>query len=254
MDAADPVRNLESSANQENQPDKSDQLGEGDLKEQNNYAERLRQMRVAARARFGKKQNQENTANVQDNQLNQLNESQINGPEKKDSFGDRLRKQIGKQAMDRLGLTRKNEIEQEGVNGSTKYDRYAERLRQMRAAARARLGLEDKEKNVLAKRSAIRKYKRIKNLIRTIKISSAAGTTMGDIFVSMWTFILTAHGELIYSKFFNKKYPIANWEKWLVIMVDIFILFLFFGLSVLIYIAIKIISGDWEEIIKGVIN
>ncbi|MDP1709337.1 MAG: hypothetical protein Q8L21_00415 [Candidatus Komeilibacteria bacterium] len=119
----------------------------------------------------------------------------------------------------------------------------ANRLRQIQAQARARMKLAEQAESKSKIQGAVDKYKNIKKIIQAVKIASAVGTSIGDIFVSLGMFIITAHGELIYAKFINKNYPIASWEKWFVVVVDIIIILMLTGLFVLIYKTIELLDS-----------
>lgn len=67
------------------------------------------------------------------------------------------------------------------------------------------------------------RYKQMKRLIRVIKIASAAGSSLGDIFFSLLVFFLTLNGEFLYAKV-NRNYPFDTIDKtifiagWLLIL------------------------------------
>lgn len=120
-------------------------------------------------------------------------------------------------------------------------------LREKRKEQEAKAGVEEEAKEgripgLSQYRSARNKYKRIKNIIRIIKLVSAAGSSMGDIFISAGTFIITAHGELIYHRI-NPQYPFAQWEKWLIIAVDIIIFLILIIIAILLVAVYQLIDN-----------
>ncbi len=61
---------------------------------------------------------------------------------------------------------------------------------------------------------ATKQYRRIKRFIRTIKVASAVGTSLGDVFFSLSVLFLTINIEFIYSRI-NKKYPFDALDKFM---------------------------------------
>lgn len=117
---------------------------------------------------------------------------------------------------------------------TNKESRFARRLRQFKSAKKKALGMEAGEGGAKGTaQAAARQYKRIKRIIQVVKVVTAAGASAGEIFVSAGVFLVTAHGEWIYSKF-NAKYPFAPWERWLVITVDIIIFLVLLAIAVIV--------------------
>lgn len=94
----------------------------------------------------------------------------------------------------------------------------------------------------------IEKIKKIQKVIDGIKISSFTLTSCGDIFVSVWVFLIVAHVEWFVSSFVWPIYEIPWWKKMLVVMADLIVMVIF----ILAYIGLEILTNPagiiWQSI------
>ena len=70
----------------------------------------------------------------------------------------------------------------------------------------------------------IEKIKKIQRIVDAIKVGSFTLTSCGEVFVSLWVFLIVAHVEWFVSSFIWPIYEIPFWKKMLVVMADCIIL------------------------------
>lgn len=146
--------------------------------------------------------------------------------------------------------TQQSVAEEPAGAAANKESTFAGRLRRLREAKQKELAALAEEASAKGKLSAaVNKYKHIKRIVQAVKIISAAGASVGDILVSAGTWLVTAHGEWIYSKF-NANYPFAPWERRVVIFVDIIIFLELLAIAVIITVIYQQYQGGGSTLLK----
>jgi len=131
------------------------------------------------------------------------------------------------------------EGEADDVEGKEKQDRVAERLEMLRKRKQElykKAGVEAASGKI-----GVKQYKQIKNVLRIIKTVSALGSSLGDVFVSAGTFIISAHAEWWYSSR-HPEYKFEPWEKLATVVIDFMIFLIVFMYIIVIAVIAQFIS------------